>query len=310
MAKIDLDAVKRTHDLQSVVVSITGQEPVKHKIACPFHGSDSTPSLHVYDNGRWHCYGCGAGGDVLDFVGLFLFGNGYDPAQHLLKVVDHLGGLNIAQLSPPARPATQQKPARQPVAIPVSNVTAWNRTMPVARRKYWHTRGLVDETIDGFALGWDGKRYTIPAIYRGICYGVKRRQSEINDGITTKYVMTKGSRVGLFNADVLTMLHGGELPLFIVEGEIEAMLIDQLGFAAISSTGGAGTWKGSWSRFLAHIRNIIVIYDNDDPGQAGALKVRQSLHRAKIMRWPELYHDGGDFLPTPDAWAWLNELVA
>ena len=35
------------------------------KIICPFH-SDKNPSMKV-DN-RFHCFGCGADGDVIDFI--------------------------------------------------------------------------------------------------------------------------------------------------------------------------------------------------------------------------------------------------
>ena len=35
---------------------------------CPFH-SERTPSFHVHpDRGFFKCFGCGAGGDVIDFV--------------------------------------------------------------------------------------------------------------------------------------------------------------------------------------------------------------------------------------------------
>ncbi len=34
---------------------------------CPFHGEKS-PSMSVWSDGRWHCFGCGAGGDVFEFV--------------------------------------------------------------------------------------------------------------------------------------------------------------------------------------------------------------------------------------------------
>lgn len=34
---------------------------------CPFHGPERTPSLKVYPR-RWHCFGCGRGGDLVDFV--------------------------------------------------------------------------------------------------------------------------------------------------------------------------------------------------------------------------------------------------
>lgn len=41
-------------------------------IRCPFH-TERTGSLKVYDGGRgWHCFGCGKGGSIIDFVmGLF-----------------------------------------------------------------------------------------------------------------------------------------------------------------------------------------------------------------------------------------------
>lgn len=36
---------------------------------CPFHSGDHTASLKLYDGeGGWHCFGCNAGGSVIDFV--------------------------------------------------------------------------------------------------------------------------------------------------------------------------------------------------------------------------------------------------
>ena len=38
-------------------------------IQCPFHQGDRHGSLKIYDGDRgWHCFGCGAGGSVIDFV--------------------------------------------------------------------------------------------------------------------------------------------------------------------------------------------------------------------------------------------------
>lgn len=48
-------------------------------ISCPFH-NEKTASLKLYPDGRgWYCYGCGKGGDVIDFV-KYLFDLDYNQA--------------------------------------------------------------------------------------------------------------------------------------------------------------------------------------------------------------------------------------
>lgn len=42
-------------------------------IACPFHSGDNSPSLKIYPGNRgFHCFGCGAHGDVITFVMKYL----------------------------------------------------------------------------------------------------------------------------------------------------------------------------------------------------------------------------------------------
>ncbi|MGI8412374.1 MAG: CHC2 zinc finger domain-containing protein [Solirubrobacteraceae bacterium] len=48
--------------LAGLKVSRTG------KVACPFH-EDATPSLQLYEDGSWYCYGCAVGGSIYDFAG-------------------------------------------------------------------------------------------------------------------------------------------------------------------------------------------------------------------------------------------------
>ena len=45
------------------------------KVSCPFHGTDRTPSLHVYAEpaAGWYCYSCGRGGSIYD-LGAEVFG--------------------------------------------------------------------------------------------------------------------------------------------------------------------------------------------------------------------------------------------
>ena len=57
-------------------------------ICCPFHG-EKTPSLKVYKD-HWHCFGCGAGGSVIDFV-MNLFRLRFPAAVVRLNADFHLG---------------------------------------------------------------------------------------------------------------------------------------------------------------------------------------------------------------------------
>ena len=67
MMAIDIDAIKAVNPLPEIVERYTGQRIERHKIRCPFH-QDDTPSLQIYDDGGWKCFGCGKHGDVLDFI--------------------------------------------------------------------------------------------------------------------------------------------------------------------------------------------------------------------------------------------------
>ena len=50
------------------VLQLYGYRPKHGMMPCPFHG-ERNPSLKIYPStGGWHCFGCGRGGSVIDFV--------------------------------------------------------------------------------------------------------------------------------------------------------------------------------------------------------------------------------------------------
>jgi hypothetical protein len=298
---IDTQSIKAQNPLNATVERLTGQPIVKHKIFAPWRQED-TPSVHIYEDGSWWDYGAGKGGDVIDFVGFYKFGAAYNPDNHFLDVVDALGALDI---KPTPKQAARPAPEKPKLTISLEDVMRWHENMPQTRREWWHGRGLDDVTINRFFVGWDGKRYTIPAIYRLVPFGVKRRQSEIDDGITAKYVSITGSRVGLFNADTLWNADS----VVICEGEIDAMLLERWGFRAITTTGGAGTFKPEWVRFFAHVKRVVILYDNDKAGREGAAKVHATMRRAEIVTLPDGVKDVGELVtgfPAPVSWLTAN----
>ena len=70
-ATVDIPALKERHPLGDTVeasgVRLRGRGRVRQGF-CPFH-DEAEGSFTVYaDSERWYCFGCGLGGDVLDFV--------------------------------------------------------------------------------------------------------------------------------------------------------------------------------------------------------------------------------------------------
>ena len=75
--RFDVAALRRTHPIETVVAA-SGVELTQRGQGfmgyCPFH-EDSTASLSVGGiPERFHCFGCGAGGDVIEHVARFTGG--------------------------------------------------------------------------------------------------------------------------------------------------------------------------------------------------------------------------------------------
>lgn len=79
-------------------------------ICCPFH-SERTPSLKLYPDGGWHCFGCGRGGSSIDFV-MCLFSLDFRQAAVRLDMDFSLNLTNERQL-PPVRSAILEERRRE-----------------------------------------------------------------------------------------------------------------------------------------------------------------------------------------------------
>lgn len=67
---IDIETIRQSNPLPEVVGAVVSLRQVGKEWlgCCPFH-ADRSPSFTIYDDGRrFQCFGCGAHGDVLDFV--------------------------------------------------------------------------------------------------------------------------------------------------------------------------------------------------------------------------------------------------
>jgi len=140
--RLDLDAIRRDNPLPEVAAKLVALRPAGHefKACCPFH-ADRSPSFTVYRDGggtwRFHCFGCGAAGDVLDLVQ-----RAY--AVGLAEAARMLGGGEVPTVALPA--------AREPLAADntaekqAAARAIWQRAEPAAgtlAEAYLRFRGIT-----------------------------------------------------------------------------------------------------------------------------------------------------------------------
>lgn len=123
------------------------------KGCCPFH-NEKTPSFYVYDNG-FHCFGCGASGDAISFV-MQTQGLGF------MEAVEQLAGeagMDVPKPTPEAAEAERRRHSLQEVLEAAQAAYRRRLHLPEGARAldYLRGRGLSQDTIERFGLGWSGE---------------------------------------------------------------------------------------------------------------------------------------------------------
>ena len=167
---VDIPALKARHPLADTVeafgVRLNGRGRVRQGV-CPFH-DESEGSFTSYDDSqRWYCFGCGLGGDVLDFIqraeGLSL--------PEAIARLDGIPGLAPRAAVRPARtrrPASAALPPRDPALLTAAArfYAGQLRRHPDGQR-YLASRGVGPVAAARLGLGYspgDGLRQALESL--------------------------------------------------------------------------------------------------------------------------------------------------
>jgi len=146
---------------------------------------------------------------------------------------------------------------------------------------YWKHCGLEPETVNRYRLGYCKScptypacpSYVIPVYQSKKLVAIRHRLTcPPTPGDKYRYHMA-GMKAQLFNAGTLRS-NSNEVPFgilepgeaLLVEGEVKAMFLDQMGFT-VAGVPGAAIWKEKWGRFFEDIRTVFIAFD---PGANGA----------------------------------------
>ena len=135
---------------------------------CPFH-DEKTPSFTVNESkGFYHCFGCGAHGSAIDFV-MGTEGASFPDAVERLSA-------SVGMVPPAPDPeAGRRRDAAERLGDVLEQATAWFQQKlagdaGAAARSYLQGRGLDQETIERFRLGYapgGGDRLKAALLARG-----------------------------------------------------------------------------------------------------------------------------------------------
>lgn len=156
---------------------------------------------------------------------------------------------------------------------------------------YLHGRGITDESIERFNLGycaaWKHSKAgaNVPATKRIIIprtkgtYTARRIDKPANEFEAQYAKQVEGRQKDLFNLDAL---EAGETP-WIVEGELDAISLLQAGAEAVVGIGtitNAGRILEEAKKHPEKVYNIAL--DNDEPGKAAQEKLAQEMQAAGL----------------------------
>ncbi|OGI28258.1 MAG: DNA primase [Candidatus Moranbacteria bacterium RIFOXYA1_FULL_44_7] len=153
---------------------------------CPFH-NEKSPSFMVSEERRsFHCFGCGKGGDIFSFV-MEMEGIGFREA---LEQLAQKAGVEIKKFEKGDRGRESVKPKLYRILELAAKWYEKNRWEGRGREKalkYLRERGLTDETIKNFRLGY------APDGWRNMLEFLLKRDCKIEEITKTGLLVEKGS---------------------------------------------------------------------------------------------------------------------
>ena len=145
---LDFKSIKRTVTLESVLrhyqVKLRRSGKDQYRGCCPIHRGDGRDAFHVnLARNVFHCFACGAGGTVLDFVAAMEGCSLFDAAQRLQSMT---GSSTPLTLTPNRKElVTERRKVSSPLNFKLTGIEC--------AHPYLAGRGITEKTAVEFGVG-------------------------------------------------------------------------------------------------------------------------------------------------------------
>jgi len=335
----DIEEIKSRLDIidlisQYVVLKKAG---ANYKGVCPFH-QEKTPSMMVSPQKQiWKCFGCGKGGDHYKFI---------MEAEHLefgdaLRLLAQKAGVTLqtkTQTEYQTRDRKETLYAINNIASRVFHKILLEQEAAKGALEYLKKRGLTDQTIKKFCLGFAPRRFDLRTflIKRGyVAADIAKagNPDKFFDRIIFPIYDVLGHTIA-FTGRTLgdgqpKYLNSPDNPLFnksrtlyglnfakgaikdrnhvvLVEGQMDVLGLHQAGVEQVVASSGTAITETQIQILSKYTTNFLLAFDNDDAGKATTKKVVEMLLRfdltGKVVDFDK-YKDAGElFEKEPKRW--------
>ena len=252
-------------ELRRYVESITKKSKGANMYVCPLchsgEGHNGTGAFSIKDGTSWKCFSCNEGGDIFDLIGKC---EGIADHADQLKRAGELFGVTIDSHRSTARedfsPEYQNQPKNERYTQDAIHTPAYTQAETaetdfrdfflqahshIKETDYPQRRGLSQETIDRFKLGFVAEwrhpkapkapatpRLIIPiSKYSYLARDIRAEIPEEQDTYKKSKVKGREKVSWTFNAQALQT---ATKPIFVVEGELDALSIIEVGGEAVA----------------------------------------------------------------------------
>lgn len=313
--------------LKSYVESITRKSKGANMYVCPLcgsgTGSHNTGAFSITKDGKsWKCFSCNKGGDIFDLIGEH---EKITDHSEQLKRAGELYGITIESYRATAQEdfrEYQNQPKNEQYTHNSIHTTDYINTHNSIRttdytqfflqanrdiEKTDYHRGLSIETLNRFKIGYveswrHPKAPNAPASPRLIIptskesYLARDTRKQIPEE-QKPYSKSKVGSIHIFNAKALQT---AKKPIFVVEGELDALSIIEVGGEAVAL---GTTTKVKGLLELLKTRKpeqpLIIALDNDEAGEKAYKELSEGLQELNIISYR--YNPAGEYKDANEA---------
>lgn len=274
----------------------------------PSH-DDQHPSMSYYDKGNLvKCFSCGATYDLFNLIGIDYGLHEFKAQKAQAEALYPTGIIDKPLFANQAYPTTNTKNKSKAEAAMQSTNDNTASTTPaidpesfhqhIHQTTYFQDRGISQEVIDRFKLGYDPSTKQVIMPVKGEFY--IRRSTDPMAQNKDRYRLPAGIKKELFNAEALSQ----KKPVFITEGIIDALSIITAGHEALALPAATDTnlLKDEIQKRIEaqSLPELILCLDNDEAGQKAAHELSEYLNKNKLPHSaaiiPKEYKDANGYL--------------